>query len=238
MNLYPSIDLRDGKCVRLLQGDFSKEIVYGDDPVSVAKAFEADGAPWVHVVDLDASRRQGSNRDLVVQIAAAIDVPVQTGGGVVDDELLKRGVARVVVGSAAIEKPELVEEIAATWPGRVAVGLDHRDGEVRVRGWEGGSGVELFDAVERLAFPGVAAFVVTAIARDGLLGGPDAEGLARVLAAAEIPVVASGGVGELDDLRILAALEVSGRRLDGAIVGRALYEGRFTVAEAVAACRP
>lgn len=238
MNLYPAIDLRAGRCVRLLQGDFDREIVYGDDPIGVAKSFEAAGAPWIHVVDLDASRRQGSNRDVVVAIAGAVGVPVQTGGGVVDDTLLRRGVARVVVGSAAIERPERVRALADEWPGRVAVGLDHRDGEVRVRGWEEETGVSVLDAAARLAIPGVAAFVVTSIARDGLLRGPDLAGLATLMEATDVPVVASGGVGSLDDLRALASLEAAGRRLDGAIVGRALYEGRFTPEEAVAACKP
>jgi phosphoribosylformimino-5-aminoimidazole carboxamide ribotide isomerase len=238
VNLYPSIDLRGGKCVRLLQGDFDREIVYGDDPIAVAKAYEAAGAPWIHVVDLDASRRQGSNRDAVVEIAGAVGVPVQAGGGVVDDSLLQRGVARVVVGSAAIDRPDEVRALASAWPGRVAVGLDHRDGEVRVRGWEDATGVDLWEAAASLAFHGVAAFVVTAIARDGLLAGPDIDGLMALLGATEVPVVASGGVGVLDDLRALAAVESAGRRLDGAIVGRALYEGLFTIEEAVAACRP
>jgi len=237
VNLYPSIDLRGGRCVRLLQGDFDREISYHDDPIAVAKSFEAAGAAWIHVVDLDASRRQGSNRSVVVEVAGAVSTPVQSGGGVADDELLRRGVDRVVVGSAAIDQPDWVRELARAWPGRVAVGLDHRDGEVRVRGWEDATGVSLRDAVARLSFPGVAVFIVTAIVRDGLLGGPDLDGLTRLLSATEVPVVASGGVGTLDDLRALAALDVAGRRLEGAIVGRALYEGRFTVEEAVAACR-
>ncbi len=238
MNLYPSIDLRGGRCVRLLQGDFDREIAYDDDPVAVAKSFEAAGAPWIHVVDLDASRRQGSNREVVVDIASAVDVPVQCGGGVVDDGLLRRGVERVVLGSTAIENPDATRELAQDWPGRIAVGLDHRDGEVRIRGWEQPTGVDVDHAVARLAFPGVAAFIVTAILRDGLLGGPDLDGLGGLLSSTDVPVVASGGVGSLADLRALAALEVDGRRLEGAIIGRALYEARFTVEEAVAACRP
>src|SRR5437660_9060392 len=140
MELYPAIDLRGGRCVRLLQGDFDRETVYGDDPVAVAKEYEAAGAPWIHVVDLDAARRQGSNRSVVEAIASAVGVQVQTGGGVRDGSLLEHGVARVVLGSAALERPALVTELAAAHPGRIAVGLDHRGGEVRVRGWEEGSG--------------------------------------------------------------------------------------------------
>lgn len=235
MDLFPAIDLRRGRCVRLLQGDFDQETVYGDDPVAVAKGFAAAGAPWVHVVDLDASRRDGSNRDLVVRVAQESGLPVQTGGGVRDGFLLDAGVQRVVLGSVAVEEPGLVRELGEAYPGRVVVGLDHRDGEVRTRGWEDGSGRRLLDLVAELAGPHVAAFVVTDISRDGVLSGPDVAGYAALLAATEVPVVASGGVGTLDHLRTLAGLEVAGRRLAGAIVGKALYEGAFSVGEALVA---
>jgi phosphoribosylformimino-5-aminoimidazole carboxamide ribotide isomerase len=230
-DLYPSIDLRGGQVVRLHQGDFERETVYGDDPLGVARSFEAAGARWIHVVDLDAARREGSNRELVVAIAAAVDVPVQTGGGVRDGSLLDEGLARVVIGSAAIEDPALVRSMAARWPQRVAVGLDHWDGEVRVRGWEQGSGRQLLDVAAELALPGVAAFVVTDISRDATLVGPDVDGLGRLLTSTAVPVIASGGVGSLDDLAALRSLGVA-----GAIVGKAIYEGRFKVEEAVLAC--
>jgi phosphoribosylformimino-5-aminoimidazole carboxamide ribotide isomerase len=229
--LYPSIDLRGGRVVRLHQGDFDRETVYGDDPISVARSFEAAGAQWIHVVDLDAARRDGSNRDLVTSIAAAVDVPVQTGGGVRDGSLLDEGIERVVVGSAAIEDPDLVRIMAEQWPGRVAVGLDHWGGEIRVRGWEQGSGRQLFDVATELAVPGVAAFVVTDISRDATLVGPDIDGLSRLLSSTSVPVIASGGVGSLDDLGALRSVGVA-----GAIVGKAIYEGRFKVEEAVHAC--
>ena len=240
MELYPAIDLRAGRCVRLVQGDYARETVYGDDPVAVAEGFVAAGAAWVHVVDLDAARTgEPANRDVVAAIAAAVSVPVQTGGGVRDEAsaeaLLGAGVARVVVGTAASERPDLVRRLAARHPGRVAVGLDHRGGEVRVRGWTEGSGTTVADALARFADAGAAAFVVTDVGRDGTLGGPDLEGLARVLAATDVDVVASGGVATLDDLRALADLRSGDRRLAGAIVGKALYEGRFTVEEAVGA---
>ena len=231
MDLYPSIDLRDGNVVRLHQGDFGREQVYGDDPVEVARAFEAAGAPWIHVVDLDAARRQGSNRALVIKIAAAVAVPVQAGGGVRDGELLDEGVARVVVGSLAVEDPDAVAALAAANPGRVAVGLDHWGGELKVRGWEEESGQRLEDAAAALAFPGVAALIVTDISRDGTLEGPDLDGLQSLAATSAVPVIASGGVATLADLQALAGTGVA-----GAIVGRAVYEGRFTVEEAVAAC--
>ena len=231
MDLYPAIDLRHGRCVRLHQGDFDQETVYGDDPVAVARSFAEAGAPWVHVVDLDASRRDGSNRDLVVAVAKEAGIPVQTGGGVRDGSLLEEGVQRVVLGSVAVEEPHLVRELGERYPGRVAVGLDHRDGEVRTRGWEEGSGRNLLDLVKELEGDHVAAFVVTDISRDGVLAGPDVDGYAQLLATTSVPIIASGGVGTLDDLRALAALD----GLSGVIVGKAIYERRFTVGEALAA---
>ena len=231
VELYPAIDLRRGRCVRLYQGDFDQETVYGDDPVAVARSFGAQGASWVHVVDLDASRRDGSNRDLVVRVATESGLPVQTGGGVRDGSLLDAGVQRVVLGSVAVEDPALVRRLGEQYPGQVAVGLDHWGGEVRVRGWEEGSGQRLLDLVHELEGDHVAAFIVTDISRDGALVGPDVDGYAELLAATSVPIIASGGVGSLDDLRALAALAESGRSLAGVIVGKALYEGRFTVAE-------
>jgi phosphoribosylformimino-5-aminoimidazole carboxamide ribotide isomerase len=230
-DLYPSIDVRAGRVVRLHQGDFDQETVYDDDPVAVAQSFEAAGAPWIHVVDLDAARRTGSNREVVVAVARAVSVPVQTGGGVRDASLLDDGVARIVLGSAAIEDPELVPRLADAYPQRVAVGLDHWDGEIKFRGWEEGSGRRLLDVAAELALPGVAAFVVTDISRDGALVGPDVEGLAQFHAATPVPVIASGGVASLDDLAALRSLGLA-----GAIVGKAIYEGRFGVDEAVLAC--
>ena len=235
MDLYPAIDLRDGRCVRLYQGDYGRETVYGDDPVAQALAFEAEGAAWIHVVDLDAARTGDPvNRPIVAAIAAAVSVPVQTGGGVRDeaaaDALIDGGVSRVVLGTAALEQPELVRRLAARMP--VAVGLDAHGRDVAVRGWEQKSGRDLIDVARSFADAGVAALVVTEIGRDGTLEGPDLEGLAAVLGASDVDLIASGGVGSLDDLAALAGLEVGGRRLAGAIVGRALYEGSFTLTEA------
>ncbi len=240
MDLYPAIDLRGGRFVRLRQGDYADETVYGDDPVAVARSFADAGARWIHMVDLDAARTGDPvNRSAITAVAGAVDARVQAGGGVRDesaaDALLDAGVARVVVGTAAMEDPDLVARLAARHPGGVAVGLDTRDGEVAVRGWTEGAGVDLLDAVARFADGGVAALVVTEIARDGMLVGPDLDGLARVLACTGVDVIASGGVGNLDHLRSLADLEVGGRRLAGAIVGKALYERAFTVEQALAA---
>ncbi len=238
MHLYPAIDLRGGKVVQLTQGDFDRERVHGDDPVAVAQAFVAAGAPWIHTVDLDAARTgEPVNRHLIAAIAAAVDVPVQAGGGVRSLDaaraLADAGVARVVMGTAALEDPDLVARVAARQP--VALGLDVHGREVAVRGWAEGSGVDWADALHRLADAGAAAVVVTQIQVEGLMGGPDTAGLADVLAATELDVIASGGVGSLADLLALDAVVADGRRLAGAIVGTALYEGRLDVAEAVAA---
>lgn len=241
MELYPAIDLRAGRCVRLYQGDFGRETAYGTDPVAVARGFLEAGARWVHVVDLDAARTGvPENRDAVAAIAAALapDVSVQSGGGVRDqasaEELLAVGVARVVVGTVAVDEPELVHELASHHP--VAVALDVRGREVARRGWTEGSGRDVLAVVAELAGAGVEAFVVTDISRDGTLAGPNLDSLATVLDATDVDVVASGGVGTLADLEALATLEASGRRLAGAIVGKALYEGAFTVEEAVGLC--
>lgn len=231
--VYPAIDLRGGRVVRLTQGDYDAETTYGDDPVAVATSFADQGATWIHVVDLDAARSgDPANRPVVAAIVRAVGsrARVQTGGGVrsLDDvrELHDAGVARVVMGSAAVADPELVTR--ASEVSAVAVGLDHRAGELAVHGWTEGSGVQLHDALSR--FPAASAFVITDIARDGMLTGPDVDGLAAAVAATDVPVIASGGVATLDDLTALAAID----GLAGVITGKALYEGRFSVAEAVA----
>lgn len=231
MHFIPAIDLRGGRCVRLHQGDFAQETVYGEHPVAVAKQFEAEGAAWIHVVDLDAARGDGSNRDLVTAVASAVSVPVQTGGGVRDGSLLGEGVARVVLGSLAVNDPAAAATLIAEHPVQIAIGLDHRDGEIRVRGWEEGSGVAVLDAIAWPEFIGAAAFVVTNIERDATMAGPDLPGLHAAVEAAAAPVIASGGVGGLADLKALRDIGVA-----GVITGKAIYEGRFTVAEAVAAC--
>jgi phosphoribosylformimino-5-aminoimidazole carboxamide ribotide isomerase len=249
MELFPAIDLHDGGAVRLVQGDFGRVRSYGD-PLALAHSYVAGGARWIHVVDLDAARSgQPVNRDLVVRIAAAVDIPVQAGGGVRSTAdataLLDHGLARVVLGTAALETPELVETLASRYPGRVAVGLDHRGADLAVRGWEHPTGTTLGAALDRLADADLGAVVVTAIDRDGMLGGPDLVGLRATLARTAHPVVASGGVRSPADLSALAGLEAPApapsstvRRLAGAIVGTALIEGAMSVEEAIAACAP
>jgi phosphoribosylformimino-5-aminoimidazole carboxamide ribotide isomerase len=229
--------------VRLLRGDFAAETVYGGDALAVARQFEADGASWIHMVDLDAARTgEAANLDTIAAVVGAVDCKVQVGGGVRDVDAAARlidvGVARVVIGTAAVERPELVDALAARFPDRVAVGLDAKGREVAVRGWVEGSGVDVVELATRFEQSGASALVVTGILTDGTLEGPDLEVYEELLASVALPIVASGGVGTLDDLRSLDALAVNDRRLVGAIVGRALYEQRFTVAEAVDALRP
>ena len=238
--LFPAIDILGGRCVRLLQGDYEQETAYGNDPVAQAEAFQDAGATWVHVVDLDAARTGDPvNHQVVAEVAATLDVPVQAGGGVrtLNDArtLFDAGVSRVVMGTAAIENPDLVDEVAVL--GRVAVGLDIRGEEVAVRGWTKGSGLLLNDALERFSIRSTDAFVITQIERDGTLQGPDLAGLAAALAATEVDVVASGGVGRPSDLNDLADLVVAGRRLAGVVLGRALYEGTVDLATAIRTLR-
>ncbi len=273
MDLYPAIDIRDGGAVRLTQGDFDRQSEYGD-PVALARRFATGGAPWLHVVDLDAARTgRPVNRALVLEITRAVDVPVETGGGVrtADDieELLDGGVCRVILGTAAVEDPGAAHTLAAKYPGRVAIGLDYRldaagRTEVASRGWEQGSGRTVSGVLAEFDGVDLAAVIVTAIERDGMLTGPDLEGLAAVLSETTIPVIASGGVGSAADIRALARLSVSRpasdadgsssagaaagasaagnrpdvRRLTGAITGKALVDGRLTVEEGMAACVP
>lgn len=234
-DLYPAIDVRGGRVVRLTKGDYDAETVYGDDPVAVATSFADAGATWIHVVDLDAARSGDAvNRSIVAAVAAAVAgrASVQTGGGVRSPAdvvaLRDAGVARVVMGSAAVRDPELVVAAAEVLP--VAVGLDHRDGEIAVHGWTESSGLRLDDALGR--FPSASAFVITDISRDGMLVGPDIAGLTAAASATDVPVIASGGVATLADIEALGAVGTLG----GVITGKALYEGRFTVSEALAAC--
>jgi phosphoribosylformimino-5-aminoimidazole carboxamide ribotide isomerase len=232
MNLYPAIDLLGGRVVRLRQGAYDDSTVYGEDPVAMAESFVAQGATWVHMVDLDAAKSaEPVNRPIIAKVARALAgrAQLQVGGGVrgVSDAeaLATAGVNRVVMGSAAVADPSLVSVVAKIIP--VAVGLDHREGIAATHGWTESSGLRVEDLLSQ--FPDSAAFVITDISRDGMLTGPDVEGLARAVASTNIPVVASGGVGTLAHIEELA--RVVG--LDGVIVGKAIYEGKLTVADAV-----
>ena len=236
MQLYPAIDLRGGRCVRLYQGSYDAETVYSDNPVDQARQFADAGASWLHVVDLDAARTgEQVNLPVIAAIATAVDVPVQASGGVRSLEtataLADAGAARVVIGTAAVEQPELVAQVAARQP--VTVGLDARGRDVATHGWERGGGGDLLELAARFESSGAEAVAVTDISRDGTLSGPNTEGLGAVLGATGLAVIASGGVATLDDLAALAAISYDNRQLAGVIVGRALYEGRFTVEQAL-----
>ena len=234
MDLLPAIDLRHGRVVRLSQGEAARETIYGDDPVAVAERFAADGARWLHVVDLDRAFREGDNSELVRRVIAAVGdrVSVQVGGGLRSIERIEQaielGAARVVIGTAAVREPALLAQaLAQAGAERLAVGIDARDGVIAIRGWREAGGERADDVARRVVGQGIRTLVYTDVARDGMLEGPDIEG-ALALQALGAGVIASGGVASLDDLR-----RVRDAELAGAIVGRAIYEGRFTVAEAI-----
>jgi phosphoribosylanthranilate isomerase len=234
MILLPAVDIRDGRCVRLVQGDFDRETVYDDDPVAVAQRYEAEGASWLHVVDLDAALEgEPKNRELVAEVIRSVKIPVQCSGGIRDqaavDAARDAGAARVVIGTAALHDPSFVAETVAKHGDFVAVGLDVRGQVLQARGWTEEAG-ELWPTLVRLVTNGVQRFVVTDVMRDGMLQGPNLTLLAEVLDYTDCPVVASGGVSSLDDLHRLAGIGV-----EGCIVGKALYAGRFNLPEALEA---
>ncbi len=237
LTLYPAIDLKDGACVRLRRGEMDQATVYSDDPAAQARAWQESGCRWLHVVDLNgAFAGQSVNAAAVDAILAAAAVPVQLGGGIRDlaavERWLAAGVRRVILGSAAVRDPALVRESCRRFPGRVAVGIDARDGFVATDGWAETSTLAATDLVARFADAGVAAIIYTDIARDGMLGGLNLEATAGLATSSAIPVIASGGVGSLDDLRALKALKHP--NIEGVIVGRALYDGRIDPAAAIA----
>jgi phosphoribosylformimino-5-aminoimidazole carboxamide ribotide isomerase len=235
--LYPAIDIRDGKAVRLTQGDYDRETAYDDDPVDAAQRWQAGGARWLHVVDLDGARAgEPHNLDQVRRIVAAVDAEVQLGGGLRDsgkvEEAISAGVERVVLGTAAIDDPGFVGAVTQAHPDRVVVSVDARSGKVARQGWTEETDVAPAALVGELCARGVRRFVYTPVEADGLMDGPvldDLAGVAAAAAAADAVLTYSGGIGSLDDLRRLAALDMPA--LTGVIVGRALYEQRFTVAE-------
>ena len=240
MEVIPSIDLRSGKVVHLAQGDYARQTTFSDDPIAVARGFEEDGAPRIHVVDLDGAR-SGSQAHIAAsrEIAAAVSVPVELGGGMRTAEAvqaaLHAGIDRVVLGTAAVRDAALVQElVAAHGAGRIAVGLDARDGLVAVSGWTEGTEVSASALMADMAGAGVQRFIYTDISRDGTLSGPNFDAVSMIVQRArelggDVRIIASGGVAGLDDLRRLAALGV-----EGAIVGSALYRGTVDLAEAVA----
>ncbi|NLD74948.1 MAG: 1-(5-phosphoribosyl)-5-[(5-phosphoribosylamino)methylideneamino]imidazole-4-carboxamide isomerase [Chloroflexi bacterium] len=239
MIIYPAIDLRGGRCVRLQQGDFARETVYADDPVEAAGRWAAEGAAWLHVVNLDGAlgRSGEANLAALARIRRAVDLPIQFGGGLRSvedvDRVLDLGVARIILGTVAIREPEVVREALARYGAeRIAVGIDARDGRVAISGWVDVSEVEAVDLGRRMAALGVQRVVYTDVARDGMLTGPNVPATAALARETGLRVIASGGVSSLDDLEQLAAHAADG--IDGVIVGMALYEGRLTLPEALA----
>ena len=238
LQLLPAVDVKDGKAVRLVQGELSQESVYGT-PLDAALDFQSAGAEWLHLVDLDAAFGRGSNADLLADVVGKLDIDVELSGGIRDDESLARALAtgcrRVNLGTAALENPEWTAKVISQFGDQIAVGLDVRGRTLAARGWtqEGG---DLFETLERLDRDGCARYVVTDVAKDGTLTGPNLELLKSVCAVTKAPVIASGGVSSLDDLRALASLVDVG--VEGSIVGKALYAGAFTLEEALAITRP
>ncbi|MBV9487721.1 MAG: bifunctional 1-(5-phosphoribosyl)-5-((5-phosphoribosylamino)methylideneamino)imidazole-4-carboxamide isomerase/phosphoribosylanthranilate isomerase PriA [Solirubrobacterales bacterium] len=235
--LLPAVDVADGKAVRLVQGEAGSETDYGT-PIDAALAWQEGGAEWVHLVDLDAAFGRGSNRELIADVVARLDVAVELSGGIRDDDSLEAalatGCARVNIGTAALEDPQWVRKAIARHGDRIAVGLDVRGTTLSARGWTKDGG-ELYDVLARLDADGCARYVVTDVHRDGTLTGPNLDLLRDVCAATDRPVIASGGVSSLDDLRALATLHDAG--VEGAIVGKALYAGAFTLPEALESVR-
>jgi phosphoribosylformimino-5-aminoimidazole carboxamide ribotide isomerase len=237
MRIIPAIDLKNGKCVRLLQGDLAAETVYADDPVDAARRWEAAGATLLHVVDLEgAVRGEPAHQAVIARILAAVRIPVQLGGGLRDrptvERALEAGVARVVIGTEAIRNPALIDELCRAAPGRIAVGIDARDGKVAIQGWTETTAFDAVQLARRFEQSGVAALIFTDIRRDGMQTGPNIDQTRALAAAVRIPVIASGGVGGLEDIRRLLPLEPLG--VEGVIVGRALYSGALRFAEAAA----
>ena len=235
--MIPAIDLRGGRCVRLLQGDYAKETAYSDDPVSMAMQWQELGAPMLHVVDLDGARAgRPVQADIVAAICAALAIPVEISGGMRTlenvREAVKRGASRVQVGSAAVKDPEMLRAACAAYPEAIVVSIDAKGGEVMTDGWTQGGGVSAFDLANRVVADGAARIMYTDISRDGALQGPNVEALQEMVAAVPVPVIASGGITTIEQLR-----DVMATGCEGAIIGKALYEGQIDLREALAAAQ-
>jgi 1-(5-phosphoribosyl)-5-[(5-phosphoribosylamino)methylideneamino] imidazole-4-carboxamide isomerase/N-(5'phosphoribosyl)anthranilate isomerase len=233
LELLPAVDVKDGRAVRLVQGELDAETAYGN-PLGVALEFQAAGAEWLHLVDLDAAFGRGENSALLAEVVGKLDINVELSGGIRDDETLKRALAtgcrRVNLGTAALENPEWTAQVIAEYGDRIAVGLDVRGHVLAARGWTKQGG-DLFETIDRLERDGCSRYVVTDVTKDGTLKGPNLELLKEVCAVTKQPVVASGGISSLEDIAALASLNASG--VEGAIVGKALYAGAFTLQQAL-----
>ncbi len=236
MILYPAIDLKDGQCVRLLQGEMESATIFNDDPANQARAFEAAGFSWLHIVDLNgAFAGEPINADAVAAILDAVSIPIQLGGGIRDlrtaMEWLDRGIRRVIFGTAAVKTPTIVHEACQRYPGQVVIGIDARSGYVATEGWANASAVRATELVAEFENAGAAAIVYTDIERDGVMAGPNLSAIEDFAQNTKTPVIASGGVASLDDLDALK--HIAPRGLDGVITGRALYDGRIEPAAAL-----
>jgi len=236
MLILPAIDLRGGQCVRLQQGDYDRETVFDEDPVAVARRFEDAGARWLHLVDLDGAREgEPRNLDPVTRVVQAVRIHVELGGGIRTTETVRQmldlGVARVVVGTRAVREPGWLAEIARSFPGRVALGLDARESRVAVAGWQEVTEKTVIEQLEQIEGLPLSAVVYTDVSRDGMMEGPNFAALKLVAAATSLPVIASGGVTTVENVKRLAATGV----IHGAVIGRAIYEGTLTVEDAIAA---
>ena len=238
MILYPAIDIRRGRCVRLIEGDFNRETAYDSDPSVAARRWVEAGAQWLHVVDLDgAVEGQPINSEAIANIRAAVDVPIQVGGGLRSltdlDDTFRAGINRAILGTVALRDPELVISAVARWGDHIAVALDARDGRLATDGWLGQSDARAIDVAERLARANVGHFIFTDIRRDGTMSGPNLESLGELIERVDAEVIASGGIASLEDLQAVASIGAT-----GAVVGRALYDGSIDLEEAVDLFRP
>ncbi|MGE0267237.1 MAG: 1-(5-phosphoribosyl)-5-[(5-phosphoribosylamino)methylideneamino]imidazole-4-carboxamide isomerase [Candidatus Omnitrophota bacterium] len=239
MIIFPAIDIQDGKVVRLIQGKFDRVTEYSHDPISIAKQWESQGAEWLHVVDLDGAKTgQIKNKDIILQVARSVKIPVQMGGGIRTKEdvafLIEGGIARVVLGTKVIEDTTFLLDILGNWNEKIAVSLDCSGGYVAQQGWTKTSNIKATDLAKELELLGLKCLIYTDIARDGMLSGPNYEGLKALLEATRIPVIASGGIADLDDIKRLKSLESRG--VIGAITGKAIYEGKLDLKKALALC--
>lgn len=235
MQIWPAIDLRGGKCVRLQQGDYRRETVFGDDPAEMAKQWVAAGAEYLHLVDLDGARDGGQgNRAAVEAILAAVEIPCELGGGVRDQATievwLEAGLSRLAIGTKALREPDWFSDMCGRFPHKLALGIDARDGRVATDGWLETSDVTATELAARYEDEPIAAIIYTDIAKDGMMAGPNLAAMAEMQQAAKLPVIASGGVTTAEDVRALSRIGV-----DGCIIGRTLYEGKLTIANAIAA---
>lgn len=236
LTIYPAIDMRGGKCVRLIQGDYNQETVYGDSPFDMAKSFADQGAEWIHMVDLDGAKEgQRVNDTYVIRAARELSANIQIGGGIRTEadvvHYLENGISRVILGSVAVSDPDFTKEMIRKYDKQIAIGIDAKDGKVATHGWLQTSGTDAYELGKAVADSGAQTFIVTDIATDGMLSGPNIEGVVRMAEETGRDVIASGGISSLEDLTSLKKVQAHG--IIGAIVGKALYTNRFTVKEAI-----